>query len=172
MQEDTQRLDSKVEVSLRAFSREVDELRDWMTQSIEGQSSQAGREKEVSRGRLNEVKSQMRDEGYEAFKVGRAKNEVAIEDLTEILLSISLASKDAMLDWEWFGIDLVEWPPQRLDWEISRIEHLACAMYMESTWLSMPWHTGFAALRGMACLVGSHSMHVQYVHRPVATSRQ
>ena len=25
------------------------------------------------------------------------------------------AVKDAMLDWEWLGIDEKEWPPQRLD---------------------------------------------------------
>ena len=29
------------------------------------------------------------------------------------LLSISFAVKDAMLDWEWFGINEKEWPPQR-----------------------------------------------------------
>ena len=52
------------------------------------------------------------DEGRESFKVGRANNEVAIGDLIETLLNISFASKDAMLDWEWLGVDLVEWPPQ------------------------------------------------------------
>ena len=44
----------------------------------------------------------------------------------EMLLSISFAVKDAMLDWEWLGIDEKEWPPQRLDWEMYRIEHLFC----------------------------------------------
>ena len=60
-----------------------------------------------------------------------------------------------MLDWEWLGIDLVEWPPQGLDWEIYRIEHLFFARYMESTlkdWLSVPWHIGYASLRSMVCL--------------------
>ena len=53
------------------------------------------------------------------------------------------------------GIDLAEWPPQRLDWEIYKIEHLAFVRYMESTWegwLSAPWHIGLVALRTMACL--------------------
>ena len=40
----------------------------------------------------------------------------------EMLLSISFAVKDAMLDWEWLGIDEKEWPPQRLDWEMYRID--------------------------------------------------
>ena len=48
IQEDIRRLDSKVGVSLRAFSREVEELREWMTQSIEGHSSQAARERKVT----------------------------------------------------------------------------------------------------------------------------
>ena len=38
------------------------------------------------------------DEGYEAFKVSRANNEVAVGDLIEMLLSILFASKDALLD--------------------------------------------------------------------------
>ena len=59
VQEDFQRLDSKVEVSLRGFCREVEELRGWMTQSIEGHSTQAAREREVTRSRFSEVKSQM-----------------------------------------------------------------------------------------------------------------
>ena len=33
----------------------------------------------------------------------------------EMLLSTSFACKDAMLEWSWLGIDLAEWPPQRLD---------------------------------------------------------
>ena len=60
-------------------------------------------------------------------------------------LRVSLDSKDTMLDWESLGIDLVEWPPQRLDWEIYRIEHLSFAKYMETTldgWLSAPWYIG------------------------------
>ena len=48
IQEDFQRLDSKVELSLRAFSREVEELRGWMTQSIAGHSTQAIRERDVT----------------------------------------------------------------------------------------------------------------------------
>ena len=62
-----------------------------------------------------------------------ADNEVAVGDLVEMLLSNSFASKDAMLEWGWLEIDLVEWPPQRLDWEIYRVEHLAFAKYIEST---------------------------------------
>ena len=38
------------------------------------------------------------DEGYDSFKVGRADNEVAVGHIIEILLSVSFASKDAMLD--------------------------------------------------------------------------
>ena len=43
-QEELQSLDSRADVSLRAFSREVEELHGWMTQSIEGHSAQAARE--------------------------------------------------------------------------------------------------------------------------------
>ena len=42
--EDIQGLDSKIGVSLRAFSHEVEEW-GWMTQTIEGQASQADRER-------------------------------------------------------------------------------------------------------------------------------
>ena len=52
------------------------------------------------------------------------------------------------------GIDPVEWPPQRLDWEMYRIEHLAFASNMESqfaAWLAYPWHILYSALRSMAC---------------------
>ena len=56
--------------------------------------------------------------------LGRSDNIVKVGDLVEMLLGISFAVKDAMLDWEWLGIDPVEWPPQRLDWEMYRIEHL------------------------------------------------
>ena len=62
-QEDIQRLDSKVEVSLRAFSREVEELREQMTQSIEGQASQASREKE---GIRQAQRGKVSNERYEA----------------------------------------------------------------------------------------------------------
>ena len=57
------------------------------------------------------------------FKLGRADNEVAVGDTVEMLLSISFACKDAMLDW--LGIDMEVWPHQRLDWEMYRIEYLA-----------------------------------------------
>ena len=59
-----------------------------------------------------------------------------------------------MLDWEWLGIDSQEWPPQRLDWEMYRIEHLSYASNMESQlagWLEQPWHILYSALRCMAC---------------------
>ena len=48
--------------------------------------------------------------------LGRSDNIVKVGDLVEMLLGISFAVKDAMLDWEWLGIDSVAWPPQRLDW--------------------------------------------------------
>ena len=95
------------------------------------------------------------EEGYSAFKVGRADNDEAVGDLIEMLLSISFACKDGMLDWDWLGIDLVEWPPQRLDWEIYRIDHLSLSSYMESSmmeWLEVPWYVGYAALKNMAVL--------------------
>ena len=54
--------------------------------------------------------------------LGRSDHIVRVGDVVEMLLSISFAVKDAMLDWEWLGIDEKEWPPQRLDWEMYRIE--------------------------------------------------
>ena len=57
---------------------------------------------------------------------------VQVGDVVEMLLSISFAVKDAMLDWERIGIDEKEWPPQRLDFEIYRIEHLSFASNMEA----------------------------------------
>ena len=57
-------------------------------------------------------------------------------------------------DWEWLGIDENEWPPQRLDWEIYRIEHLSFASNMEASfagWLQQPWHILYSALRCMSC---------------------
>ena len=42
--------------------------------------------------------------------LGRSDNTVKVGDLVEMLLGISFAVKDAMLDWEWLGIDSVEWP--------------------------------------------------------------
>ena len=59
-----------------------------------------------------------------------------------------------MLDWEWLGIDTVEWPAQRLDWEMYRIEHLSFVNNIESqfaSWLQYPWHVMYSALRCMAC---------------------
>ena len=49
--------------------------------------------------------------------LGRSDNIVKVGDAVEMLLGISFAVKDAMLNWEWLGIDPVEWPPQRLDWD-------------------------------------------------------
>ena len=47
-------------LSLRVFSHEVENLSEWTTQAISGQASQAAREKEVLRGRLDEIKHTMR----------------------------------------------------------------------------------------------------------------
>ena len=63
----------------------------------------------------------------------RATKEVKIGDIVEMLLSISFACKDAMLEWEWLGKDMEEWPPQRLDWEMYRIEHLSFVSNMEAS---------------------------------------
>ena len=84
--------------------------------------------------------------------LGRSDHIVKIGDVVEMLLSISFAVKDAMLEWQWLGIDEKEWPPQRLGWEMYRIEHLAFASSMEASfdgWLQQPWH--IRALRCMAC---------------------
>ena len=86
--------------------------------------------------------------------LGRCDHIVKIGDIVEMLLSTSFAVKDAMLDWEWLGVDEQEWPPQRLDWEMYRIEHLAFASNMEASfdgWLQQPWHILYSALRCMAC---------------------
>ena len=75
--------------------------------------------------------------------LGRSDNIVRAGDVVEMLFGISFAIKDAMLDWEWLGIDLIEWPPQRLDWEVYRIEHLSFDTNMEAQfagWLEQPWH--------------------------------
>ena len=72
----------------------------------------------------------------------------------EMLLSISFGVKDSMLDWQWLGISPQEWPPQRLDWEMYRLEHLAFASNMEEQmagWIEHPWHVLYSALRCMAC---------------------
>ena len=70
-----------------------------------------------------------------------------------MLLSVSFAWKDGMLDWERPGIDFVEWPPQKL--EIHSIEHLAFASYMGPTmdeWLKAPWFTRYATFRNTVIL--------------------
>ena len=46
--------------------------------------------------------------------LGRSDNIVKVGDVMEMLLSVSFAVKDAVLDWEWLGIDEKECPPQRL----------------------------------------------------------
>ena len=86
--------------------------------------------------------------------LGRSDHIVKVGDVVEMLLNISFAVKDAMLDWEWLGIDAKEWPPQRLDWEMYRVEHLSLASNMEAAfegWLQQPWHILYSALRCMAC---------------------
>ena len=79
------------------------------------------------------------------FKVG---------DVVEMLLTISFGVKDSMLDWQWLGINPREWPSQRLDWEMYRLEHLAFISNMEEqmiSWINYPWHVLYSALRCMAC---------------------
>ena len=85
--------------------------------------------------------------------LGRSDKDVQVGDVVEMLLSISFGAKDSMLDWTWLGIDPREWPPQRLDWEVYRLEHLAFASNMEAelaSWISYPWHVVYSALRCMA----------------------
>ena len=98
-------------------------------------------------------------EGMMDLTLGRSDHEVRIGDIVEVLLSISFTVKDAMLEWEWLGIDMDEWPPQRLDWEMYRIEHLAFASNMEASftvWLQHPWHIVYSTLRCMACQEWQH----------------
>ena len=93
-------------------------------------------------------------EAMESLPLGRAATEVAVGDLVEVLLSISCACKDAMLEWCWLGVDLEKWPPQRLDWEMFWLEHVSYVSNMEaslSEWLHYPWHIAYSALRCMAC---------------------
>ena len=63
--------------------------------------------------------------------LGRSDKNVQVGDVVEMLLSISFGVKDSMLDWTWLGINPKEWPSQRLDWEMYRLEHLAFASNME-----------------------------------------
>ena len=96
--------------------------------------------------------------------LGRSDHIVKIGDVVKMLLSISFAVKDAKLEWQWLGTDEKEWPPQRLDWEMHRIEHLAFASNMEAAfdgWLQQPWHILYSALRCM----GTNSMCVQSAAR-------
>ena len=82
--------------------------------------------------------------------LGRSENVVKVGDVVEMLLSISFAVKDAMLEWEWLGIDPKEWPPQRLDWEMYRIEHLSFVSNMEAQ---------FAARTALAYSLFSAKVH-------------
>ena len=86
--------------------------------------------------------------------LGRSDKNVQVGDVVEMLLSISFGVKDSMLDWTWLGINPKEWPSQRLDWEMYRLEHLAFASNMEEAmteWINYPWHVLYSALRCMAC---------------------
>ena len=85
--------------------------------------------------------------------LGRSDKNVQVGDVVEMLLSISFGVKDSMLDWTWLGINPKEWPPQRLDWEMYRLEHLAFVGNMKAEmkeWINYPWHVVYSALRCMA----------------------
>ena len=57
--------------------------------------------------------------------IGRAQGEKTVGDLIEMLLSgFSFVAKEATFDWSWLVIDPKEWPSQRLDGEVHRVEHL------------------------------------------------
>ena len=101
---------------------------------------------------INTRYSRAAKEAMASLTLGRAANEVAVGDL--INLSISFACKDVILEWSWLGIDLAERPPQRLDWEMYRVEHLAYVSNMEASVegsLQYPSHVCHSALRRMAC---------------------
>ena len=115
-----------------------------------------------TQGRFKMTLSDLQNEHYaiavrEAMMdliLGRSDNNVKVGDVVEMLLSISFGVKDSMLDWQWLGINPREWPPQRLDWEMYRLEHLAFASNMEEQmagWIEHPWHVLYSALRCMAC---------------------
>ena len=115
-----------------------------------------------TQGRFKMTLSDLQNEHYtvavrEAMMdliLGRSDNSVKVGDMVEMLLSISFGVKDSMLDWTWLGINPKEWPPQRLDWEMYRLEHLAFASNMEEEmtgWINYPWHVLYSALRCMAC---------------------
>ena len=111
-----------------------------------------------TQGRFKMTLSDLQNEHYtvavrEAMMdliLGRTDNNVKVGDVVEMLLSISFGVKDSMLDWTWLGINPKEWPPQRLDWEMYRLEHLAFASNMEAEmigWINYPWHVLYSALR-------------------------
>ena len=64
--EDIARLDSGIEAGFQAFSRKVDELREEMSQSIDGQDKDL---KEWTRGKLTHVNTQLRGLGEVATAV-------------------------------------------------------------------------------------------------------
>ena len=79
--------------------------------------------------------------GWRHLILGRSDHMAKIGDIVEMLLSISLRSKMPCLIGSGIGIDEKEWPPQRLDWEMYRIEHLAFASTLEAAfdgWLQQP----------------------------------
>ena len=78
-------------------------------------------------------------EGVIELTLGQADKEGKIGD----------TCKDAMLEWEWLGIDMQEWPLQRLDWDTHRLEHLSFVSNMNLRLYS--WHIAYSALRCMAC---------------------
>ena len=117
---------------------------------------------ESTQGRFKMTLSDLQNDHYtvtvrEAMMdliLGRSDNTVKVGDVVEMLLSISFGVKDSMLDWQWLGINPREWPSQRLDWEMYRLEHLAFVSNMEEqmiSWIGYPWHVLYSALRCMAC---------------------
>ena len=104
--------------------------------------------------------------------LGRSDNNVKVGDVVEMLLSISFGVKDSMLDWTWLGINPKEWPPQRLDWEMYRLEHLAFASNMEEQmigWIEHPWHVLYSALRCMACQDWKRHIHALFAGQWLVT---
>ena len=92
-------------------------------------------------------------EANTAVLIGRFQGEELTGDLIEMLLGFSFMTKEGMLDWSWMGVDPKEWPSQRLDWELYRVEHLTYVSSMESSmarWLTYLWIAGYTALRTMA----------------------
>ena len=113
-----------------------------------------GRHKMTLTDLMNHHYANAAREGLIDLTLGRSDHEVKIGDIVEMFLGISFAIKDAMLERQWLGVDMKEWPPQRLDWEVCRIRHLSFVSNMEAsftTWLHYPWHIVYSALRRMAC---------------------